>query len=270
MSFYPLCLPQTHWSGPAPSEEHESRASSSRPGILGRMNPTSGVLSEAWELYKRHWNHLLPIAFIVYLLTALLTALLTGAAGAFGALLAGVISIVGLFWVQGALVRATEDIRDGRADMSLGDTYNSVKPKLGAITGAGLLAGLGIGLGLLLLIIPGLILLTLWVVIIPVIVLENAAAMESFGRSSALVKGYAMNVFGVIVLTFLILIGVGIVLGLLLAFFPDAVQGFLSNVISGTITAPFIVLVWTLLYYRLRDAKATGPATGPVDAPPPA
>lgn len=239
--------------------------------ILRAMNPTTGVLREAWTHYKEHASHLLPIAFIVYVVVALLSAILTSTVGLLGGLIAGIISIIGLFWVQGALVKAVEDIRDGRADLSLGETFDAVKPRLASITGAGLLAGLGIGLGLILLIVPGLILATLWVLIIPVIVLEGRSAMESFGRSTELVRGHGFQVFGVIVLTILILIGVGIVLGLLLAFFPTGVRSFLADVISGTLTAPFIVLVWTLLYYRLQGARGTTEGAGGPGSPlPPA
>lgn len=39
------------------------------------MNPTA-VLGEAFGLYKTHWRHLLPIAFVVYLVLSLFTLLL--------------------------------------------------------------------------------------------------------------------------------------------------------------------------------------------------
>src|SRR4029079_5988561 len=96
------------------------------------MSPTEGVIGEAWGHYKAHWRHLLPIALIVYVAIAILGALLTFVLGWFGALIATVISLVGLFWVQGALVTAVEDIRDGRADLSLGDTFHPLRAPLRA------------------------------------------------------------------------------------------------------------------------------------------
>ena len=126
---------------------------------------------------------------------------------------------------------------------------------------AGVLAGIGILLGLLLLIVPGLVLMTWWVLIIPVIALERTAAGAAFSRSRELVRGYGWNVFGVIVLTILLLIGFGIVLSIALTPLADWLQGFVSSIVSGTLTAPFIALVWTLLYFRLRDAKAASVAT---------
>jgi hypothetical protein len=228
------------------------------------MNPTEGVIGEAWNLYKAYWRHLLPISFVVYLAIAIVSALLTVALGWFGALVAALISLIGLFWVQGALVTAAEDIRDGRADLSFQETFQRVRPQLGAIVVAGLLAGLGVFFGLLLLIVPGLILMTWWVLIIPVVVLERMPAGSAFSRSRELVRGYGWKVFGVIVLTILLLLAFEIVLSIVLSPLADWLQSFVSNIVSGALTTPFIALMWTLLYFRLLQAK---PA--PVTAPPP-
>jgi hypothetical protein len=221
------------------------------------MTPTDGVIREAWGYYKAHWRHLVPISFVVYAAIAIISALLTAALTWLGALIAALISLVGLFWVQGALAAAVEDIRDGRADMSLGETFARVRPQLGAIVVAGVLAALGIFLGLLLLIVPGLILITWWVLIVPVIALERTSAGESFGRSRELVRGYGWNVFGVIVLTILALLAFEIVLSIALIPVADWLRSLISSVVSGTLTAPFIALVWTLLYLRLRQAKSS-------------
>lgn len=233
------------------------------------MNPTQGVVSEAWGLYKAHWRHLLTIAFVVYLIVALANLLLVAALTWLGVVLGLVISLVGLFWVQGALVQAVDDIRDGRADLSLGETFGRVRPQLGSIIVAGLLAGLGIVVGLIFFIVPGLIFLTWWVLIIPVIVLERSSAGAAFSRSRELVRGYGWSVFGVIVLTILVVIAFNIVLGILLIPVADWLRSFLSSVISGTITTPFISLAWTLLYFRLRAAKEA-PAQAAVETPSPA
>jgi hypothetical protein len=222
----------------------------------GAVNPTSGVLSAAWDLYKAHWRHLAPIALVVYIALGVIAALLAAVfANWLAGLLSAVIAIVGAFWLQGALVKAVADVRDGRADMSLRDTFASAWPHVPAVAVAGILAGLGIALGLLLLIVPGLVLMTWWAVIIPAIVLEDKSAAESFSRSRELVRGYGWNVFGVIVLTILLLIVASIVISLILAPLDDWLQEFLSDVISGTLIAPFVAVTLTLLYFRLRDAK---------------
>jgi hypothetical protein len=228
--------------------------------------PTDGVIREAWELYKAHWRHLLPISFLVYVTVAIVGAVLAGVLGWFGALLGAAISLVGLFWVEGALATAVADIRDGRSDLSLTETFSRVRPQLGSVIVGGLLAGLGIVLGLVLLIVPGLVLMTWWILVIPVIVLERTDAGAAFGRSRELVRGYGWNVFGVIVLTILLLLGFEVVLSIVLAPLNDWLTSFVSSVVSGGLTAPFIALVWTLLYFRLKAAKS---APAAIAEPPP-
>jgi hypothetical protein len=230
------------------------------------MSPTSGVISEAWGVYKRHWQHLLTFSFVVYAAVAVISALLGAIFDIWlAALLGAVISLFAFFWLQAALVKAVDDVRDGRADLSLSETFDQARAQLPAVAVAGILAALGIIVGLILLIVPGLVLLTWWAVIIPVVVLENKRAGEAFGRSRELVRGYGWGVFGVIVLVVLLLIGFNIVLSIVLTPLADWLQSFLSQFISGTLTAPFTATVLTLLYFRLRAAKET-----PAPPPPPA
>src|SRR5262249_44410361 len=159
--------------------------------------------------------------------------------------------IVAAFLLQATLVKAVQDVRDGRVDLSLGETVRAATPYLWAVAGASILAGIAITIGLILLIVPGLYLITIWAVIVPVIVLEQSGVMASFGRSCHLVRGCGWHVFGTLVLTWVILLGVNLILGLIFAALPNALGRGLSSVISGTIVAPFIALVVTLVYYRL-------------------
>lgn len=223
------------------------------------MSPTEGVLSEAWDVYKRHWRHLLPIAFVVYAGIALANFVLVETLTWLGAILGAIIGLIGLFWVQGALVKAVDDIRDGRPDLTLGETFRRVQPQLASIIVAGILAVLGIIFGLILLIVPGLVLLTWWILIIPVIVLEERRAGEAFSRSRELVRGHGWGVFGLIVLTILLVIAFNIVLGIVLLPVADWLRSLLSNIISGTLVTPFVAVAWTLLYFRLRGAKEPAP-----------
>ena len=223
-------------------------------------SPTQGVIGEAWRLYRAHLRHLLSISFVVYLGVALLSLVLTALITWVGAIIAAIVSIIALFWVQGALVEAVQDVMDGRADLSLGETFQRVRSRIPAIAVASILAGLGIVIGLILLIVPGLVLLTWWVLIIPVIVLEGKSAGEAFSRSRELVRGHGWSVFGVIVLTFLLLVAFSIVLSLVLTPVADWLQSFISNIVSGTLTAPFIAVVWTLLYHRLRGTAPAEPS----------
>jgi hypothetical protein len=82
------------------------------------------------------------------------------------------------------------------------------------------------------------------------------------------VRGNGWNVFGVIVLTLLILIGVGIAVGLVLTPLADWLASLIQQFVSTTIVTPFIATIWTLVYYRLkaREETAAAPATAPEPA----
>ena len=223
------------------------------------MNPLSGVLDEAWRMYKTFAKHLLAIAFIIYLGAAIVAAVLA-LAGTVGLLLGSLVSIIAAFLLQATLVKAVQDVRDGRADLSIGETVSAATPYLGAVAGASILAGIAITIGLILLIVPGLFLITIWAVIGPVIVLERAGVFASFGRSHQLVRGHGWHVFGTLVLLWVVLLVVNVVLGLIFKALPHVLGNGLSSIISGTLVAPFIALVVTLVYYRLSgDSQVPQP-----------
>jgi hypothetical protein len=224
------------------------------------------IYGEAWELYKRFWQHFIPIALVVFAVVAAVSFVLVLLLGWVGAILAGLFSIAGTFWLQGAIAEAVSDVRDGRADLSIGDTLRKIKPKIARLVGAGLLAGLGIIGGFILLIVPGLILLTWWVLISPVIVLEDKGAIEAFGRSRELVRGNGWNVFGAIAIAIGIAIAASIVGTLLLFWLPDALEGFLRSLISNTVIGPYIAAAWTLMYFKLRGGEQE-PAAAPEPEP---
>jgi hypothetical protein len=223
------------------------------------MNPLSGVLGEAWRMYRAHAAHLLAIAFVIYLAAAIIAALLALIGGIAGSILGSIVEFFAAFLLQAALIKAVQDVRDGRADLSLRETVSAATPYIWRVAGASILAGIAITIGLLLVIIPGLYLITIWAVIVPVIVLERSGALASFGRSRGLVRGHGWHVFGTLVLVFIIMLVVNVVLGLIFVALPILFRNGLSTVITGTLIAPFIALVVTLIYYRLSGASGTGP-----------
>jgi len=210
-------------------------------------------------MYKTFAAHLLAIAFVIYVGAAILEGLLA-LAGTVGFWLGFVVSVVAAFLLQATLVKAVQDVRDGRADMSIKETVSAALPYIGPVAGASILAAIAISIGLLLLIVPGLFLITIWAVIVPVIVIERAGLLASFGRSRELVRGRGWHVFGTLVLVYLIMLVVNIVLGLVFRALPHVLGSGLSAIISGTLISPFLALVVTLVYYRLVGSST--PAGG--------
>jgi hypothetical protein len=238
------------------------------------------VIGRAWELYRAHFSHLISIAFIVSALIALFTLVLIVLVGGLGALIAGFVSVAGVFWVQGALVVAIDDVRDGRADLSIRETIGRVRPRMNTLSVAAVVISIAfvacafvVFLGFLLFVLPGLLLLAglfyllvRWILLVPVIVLENRGLFASLDRSSELVRGNGWSVLGVTLFTLLILFGVGIAVGAALSRLDEDIQGPVANLISSTLTYPFAVLAWTLMYFELVGLKETGPEPAPAAA----
>ena len=203
-----------------------------------------GILSESWGLYTKFFKRFFVLALIVYLIVDLLNALVATLVGhgvgisLLLALLTAAVSLVGTFWLQGALVFAVDDVRDGRIDTTIGQLFERVRPYLGILILAGILAGLGIALGLVLLIVPGLILLTWWCLIVPVIVLEGKSVGESFSRSRELVRGHAWTVFGVVVVTAVLSAIASGIIQAIFSFLGSFLRYWLGGAIANAVVGP--------------------------------
>jgi hypothetical protein len=218
------------------------------------MSPVTGVLREAWDLYGRFAGHFLAIAFVIYIAAAFVVAILTAFGGVAGEFVGVLINFIAGALVQSALVTAVQDVRDGRVDLDLRQTVSAALPFVLPVAAASVLAGIGIAVGFVLLIVPGLILLTFWSLIVPCIVIGRTGPIRCFGESWRTVRGWAWNVFGVYVLVFLMWIAFAFVVGLLTVVLPRTAGNFVSTVVTGTLVAPYLALVATLLYHRLIAA----------------
>ena len=89
--------------------------------------------------------------------------------------------------------------------VGIGECLSQGFGRLPAAIGVAILAGLGIGLGMVLLIVPGLFLMTMWAVVIPSAVIERTGVGASFTRSSSLTEGRRWRVFGVIVVSWIVI-----------------------------------------------------------------
>jgi hypothetical protein len=171
----------------------------------------------------------------------------------------------------GYVVKLVQDVRDGRRDFSIGELFSAAAPYIGTLFLNGLLAGIAITIGFILIIVPGLILITIWSVIAPSIVVEDRGVIEAFGRSRELVRGNGWNVFGVIVLAFLIVVAVSIVAGLIGSALGD-VGRVILQAIANVVTAPIAALVASILFFDLGGGQSvqTSPAEPAAVEPPPA
>ena len=215
------------------------------------------VLERLFAVYREQFTLLFPAAIIVFLPVAVLNGVIATTGGLLAAVVSSLLSVIAGFWLQGMVIEAVRDIQDGRRDHSLGSLFTSVLPVLPILIGIGFLAGVAIGIGFLLLIVPGLFLATIWAVLAPSIVLERRG-FDAFGRSQQLVKGNGWSVFGVILMVFVITFAVSLVLGAILGSIGDFAGAFISTLVSNAITAPIGAIAAAILYLDLRAIKGEG------------
>jgi hypothetical protein len=224
------------------------------------------VLTRVFEYYRAQAGLLLPAALIVFLPVAILSGVIRHGSGSiFLSLLAAGIGLVATYWFQGMVVEAVRDIQDGKRDFDVGSLFRSVAPVVAPLIAAGILAGFGIAIGFLLLIVPGLILVTIWAVVAPVIVIERRGVFEAFGRSRQLVQGNGLAVLGVLVLLFILQFAASLVLEAIAIGVSDTVAGYaVAQLIASVIVAPLGALAAAILYFELRRLSGEPPVHGGV------
>jgi hypothetical protein len=237
---------------------------------MERKLSVGDALSEVFGIYREQAGVLLPVAFWLFLAVAIVNGLTEGELSLFW--IGIVVSLAVGTLYQGTVVELVRDVRDGRRDSSVGDLMRSALPVLGPLIGAGILAGIGVALGLLLLVVPGLFLLTIWAVIAPVIVIERRGVFEAFGRSRQLVKGQGWPVFGTLVVAFLIAIVASIVFTAIAEALADGpLLRIVFSALASTVTAPIGALVASVLYFRLLAIQGEPvSSTAPEPPAPPA
>lgn len=223
-----------------------------------------GVLGEAWTLYTRHAGRLIAVGAIVFGFLSAVQALINSTGERALVPISIGVTIVGVFWLQGALVVVVEDLRDGKVDLSIADVFRRVEPRLWTLIGAGLLAAVVIG-GLLVVaavsragivfLIPAIVLVTYWSVVTPAVVLERKGVVAALSRSQRLVAGTFLPVFAVVFLTVALATIVGVVIVAVLSPLPAIVDYYIAGVIANSVTIPFVALAWTLMFYDLRAVK---------------
>jgi hypothetical protein len=214
------------------------------------------VIRRVFRIYVDQAPVLMPAAAVVFVFAGIVSDLLQ-AGGSGLALLALLVRIVATTLFTGMIVELVADVRDGKRDATAGQLVRAVMPVLGQLILVGFVAGIGIVLGFILIIVPGLVLLTIWSVAAPVVVLERPPGLGALGRSRELVRGNGWQVFGVIVaLTILVAV---------IVFALDAAAvsvssgvGLAVGVVVGVLTAPISSLAQAVLYFDLRDVSAAG------------
>jgi hypothetical protein len=215
------------------------------------------VINETFSIYGQNAVALLGSSIVVFVIVGVASGLLQSAGGVVLGLLGALIQLAAFALYAGFVVKLVQDVRDGRRDETVGDLVSSAAPAILPLIAFGILFGIGVAIGLVLLIVPGLILLTFWSVVAPVTVIERPGVFSAFGRSWELVRGYAWPVFGTIVLVFLLVIAASIAAALIGLALGDVGRAILSWIFDA-LTQPVVALTASVLYYTLLQVRGSG------------
>jgi Uncharacterised protein family (UPF0259) len=217
------------------------------------------VIRRVFDIYVDQAPVLLPASAVVFVITGIVASLLI-AAGHGLAFIALLISSVAGALFTGMIVELVADVQDGRRDHTAAQLLKAIGPVFGQLIVVAILAALAIGVGLTLLIVPGLILLTIWAVVAPVVVLERPGVLASFGRSRELVRGNGWQTFGVVLILALLVQIVAVAVDAAAESASTGV-GIVVRVILGVLIGPLSSLAAAVLYFELRRLRG-GPPLG--------
>jgi hypothetical protein len=158
------------------------------------------------------------------------------------------------------LLRELADGKPPHAGRSIQSALDVFAPVFLAV----LLAGAGIALGLLALILPGIFLAVRWYFVPQSVVIDGARYGEALRGSWRLTKGFWLRTFGVVLLANLIAFLPASAILLPLQSLAESADrqaiALVGTILTEAITAPFVALVSTLLFFDIRARRSAASA----------
>jgi hypothetical protein len=246
---------------------------SGSPIEVQRPRSIAEIIGAALSLYRRH-----PVLFLVLALavTAPYELIVLAALGSapIGSKRGNASTALILILVEVALVTplisalyAHAVVMIGRGEQPSPLTVAArVMRVLPVVVAAEIAAGFGIGLGLLAFLIPGVILLIRWAVVAQAAALEHPDWIGALRRSGDLTRGNYRHVFGLLVLTTVVNLGLSEVASA--AAGGTGASDVIIAIAVATVVRSFTALTTAILYFDLLAREAGLPAAR--EAGPPA
>lgn len=171
-----------------------------------------GVLARSIDVIKTNPLATLGVSFALTAVPQLLlaatgstVAMMTSLRAGLYAAIAGYGLIVAMLWMvaSGAMVQATVAHAKGR-QATPGEVIQVGIVRSLPLIAVYFLLIVGVWIGTIFLIVPGIMLGVMWSVALPAVVAERTGVFGAFGRSRALTKGARWQIFGILLLIFAI------------------------------------------------------------------
>jgi len=214
---------------------------------------------------------LLPLMMAAVLFASLFSAPFPTPAIAVAILIGAAIFLALYSLVAACVIHATV-IRGQERRASFGECVEIAFRRLVPLMIVSILSWLAILAGLSLLLVPGLILATIWAVVIPVSVEEDVGILRAFGRAAELTRGARWKVFGIALLKFVIVLLFSLLVNVVAGLFGantggstgGAIAAEILRLIASLIQTTFWIAMQGALYLELREAKE-GPGMNRLD-----
>jgi hypothetical protein len=174
--------------------------------------------------------------------------------GAVLLIIGGVVAFVLSMLSQAVMVHAAFQAMRMRP-VSFGESLKVGLSRFFPVILLALLMGVLFMLGFTLLIVPGLILVTMWFVSTPACVVERTGPWTSLKRSAALTKGHRWKIFGLMILLVIVSLIVAGLLQLVLPQFGSTILVLLGTLLWGALWTAYYSIAVVMTYHDLRVAK---------------
>ncbi|MDL2263995.1 hypothetical protein LJC31_05025 [Synergistaceae bacterium OttesenSCG-928-I11] len=212
------------------------------------------VLGRSFTLLSRRTGIFLALAFLSLLPGAIFQSYGFDRTG----LGFGLINLFVGMLVQGGVAYTVFRVMTGDEHISFGEAVSHGTSRALPLMLTAILAGFGVGFGLMLFVIPGLILLCAWSLVVPCCVVERLGPVESIKRSARLTKGHRMQIFAIAFLSALLAqFAARLAVWLAAVLFPASLFLFTAVILLFALLLPqaYTLIVFTTAYYDLRTVK---------------
>jgi hypothetical protein len=218
------------------------------------------ILDTGFRLVRDHFILLSGIGLVMYGPFAILQELIgsTGSPKQIGpgtviALILLVLLLVAFSPIaQGAMTLAAGEAYRGQS-VGIGAVYRASLRRALALAGTYLLLWLGVMVGLILLVIPGIYLAVAWTLATQVVMLEGMAGSSALGRSRDLLRGNMLRALGISIVAWIIMMIFSSVLPLLVSGIP--IVRSVASALAQSVAMAFYTGVGVVLYFDLRCRK---------------